>query len=164
LKDPCDLVRYFKLLYRPNRIGNVVILCLLISTSHAQPIDHTQTISKLLKIDSLRAMNVSEINIAYPTHVQDSYPPDTSNFRAEDLINDCDRKSPRRNDGLTAIYGVGKSLVAEVTSGPNKQIYKLGHKQPVFGFQSGDELVNIVPPCIELREKEILKRFCLEIK
>jgi hypothetical protein len=64
---------------------------------------------------------------------------------------------------VQAIYGMGRSLTAEVSIGGQTHIFKSASRQSLSGGAQGYQLERIVPPCIYLSKAQNQEVSCLDL-
>ena len=62
---------------------------------------------------------------------------------------------------LLAIYGVGKSLTAEILIDAEPHVFRAARAQPVLGRSRTHTLERIVPPCVHLQNSGNPEVLCL---
>jgi hypothetical protein len=62
---------------------------------------------------------------------------------------------------LLAIYGVGKSLTAEILIDAEPHVFRAARAQPVLGRSRTHTLERIVPPCVHLHNSGNPEVLCL---
>ena len=66
-----------------------------------------------------------------------------------------------QSNQVLAIYGLGKTLTAEVVLDAEPHIFKSTRLQPVWGQPSKYTLERIAPPCVYLKKDEKTEILCL---
>jgi hypothetical protein len=65
---------------------------------------------------------------------------------------------------LLAIYGVGKSLTAEILIDAEPHVFRAARAQPVLGRSRTHTLERIVPPCVHLQNSGNPEVLCLGVR
>lgn len=65
---------------------------------------------------------------------------------------------------LLAIYGVGKSLTAEILIDAEPHVFRAAHAQPVLGRSRTYTLERIAPPCVHLQNLGNPEVLCLGVR
>ena len=105
------------------------------------------TIDELLKLDAQAALVAARKNIFGIT-------PGAT-------LEQQSAHSATQNNQVLAIYGLGKTLTAEVVLDAEPHIFKSARVQPVWGQPSKYTLERIAPPCVYLKKDEKTEILCL---
>lgn len=105
------------------------------------------TIEELLKLDAQAALVAARKNIFGLT-------PGAA-LEQQSALNATE------SNQVLAIYGLGKTLTAEVVLDAEPHIFKSTRAQPIWGQPSKYTLERIAPPCVYLKKDEKTEILCL---
>jgi hypothetical protein len=110
-------------------------------------VSHQTTIDELLRLDSQAALLAARKNIFGLTQ----HPQASSGTDAP----------PSESNQVLAIYGIGKTLTAEVLLDAEPHVFKNSRARPVWGPSLLYRLERIVPPCVYFKKAGQAHVFCL---